>query len=296
MELRHLEYFVAVAEEANFTRAAQRLHVAQPAISAQLQKLERELGQPLLDRSRRQTRVTAAGAEALPYARAALKAVADMRGAVDDLGDLVRGTVAIGTVTAHHVDLPALLESFHRAHPGVEITLGTDNSAQLIDALRAGRLDLAIVSIGSDEHPDGLGCHVVTDERIDAVVGLDDPWAARRRVTVAELADRPLIALPPGTGIRQRIEEACARSGLQPRVAFEADTPQALAELAARGLGVAVVPESVSASRDDVRVLRITPQLRGRLVLAWRTAGPINPAARVLLGMARQLLRVGATA
>src|SRR5262245_24643763 len=117
MELRQLEYFVAVAEEANFTRAAQRVHVAQPAVSAQIARLERELGQPLFDRSRRAVRLTAAGEAALPFARQALRAVADVSTAVDEVGELVRGSVTIGTVTAHNVDMPELLAAFHTAHP-----------------------------------------------------------------------------------------------------------------------------------------------------------------------------------
>src|SRR6478735_9102003 len=128
MELRQLEYFVAVAEAANFTRAAERVHVAQPAVSAQIQRLERELGQQLLDRSRRAVRLTAAGEAALPYARAVLAAVAGMHVAVDELTALVRGTVTIGTVTSHNVDMPALLADFHADHPNVEITLSTDSS------------------------------------------------------------------------------------------------------------------------------------------------------------------------
>src|SRR5215217_782206 len=123
MELRQLEYFVTVVEEANFTRAAERIHVAQPAVSAQIQRLERELGQTLLDRSRRTVRLTAAGGAALPYAMAALAAVNDIRVAVEEVTQLVRGTVTIGTVTSHNVDIPSLLADFHEQHPNVEITL-----------------------------------------------------------------------------------------------------------------------------------------------------------------------------
>src|SRR6478672_6107487 len=166
MELRQLEYFVAVAEEANFTRAAERIHVAQPAVSAQ--RLERELGQPLLDRSRRTVRLTAAGEAALPYARAALAAVADIHVAVEELTQLVRGTVAIGTVTSHSVDMPLLLADFHADHPEVEITLSTDSSDTLIEMVCTGRLDAAIVSVGPGERPEGLDVEVVTDEAIAA--------------------------------------------------------------------------------------------------------------------------------
>src|ERR1700754_5097612 len=142
MELRQLEYLVAVAEEANFTRAAERVHVAQPAVSAQIQRLERELGQQLLDRSRRVTRLTAAGEAVLPYAMAALAAVDHMRLAVDEIGQLVRGTVTIGTVTSHSVDIPRLLADFRPDHPDVEIPLGKDNSDSLMENVRTGRLDM----------------------------------------------------------------------------------------------------------------------------------------------------------
>ena len=111
MELRQLEYFVAVAEEANFTRAAGRLHVAQPGVSAQIRRLERELGEELLDRSERAVRVTDVGAAVLGYARAALAAVDGARRAVDELTGLVRGHVAVGTVTSHNADLPAFAEA-----------------------------------------------------------------------------------------------------------------------------------------------------------------------------------------
>jgi DNA-binding transcriptional LysR family regulator len=293
MELRQLEYFVAVAEEANFTRAAQRIHVAQPAVSAQIQRLERELGQPLLDRSRRMVRLTAAGEAALPYARAALGAVADMHVAVEELTQLVRGSVTIGTVTSHNVDIPSLLADFHAEHPNVEITLSTDDSDALIDKVRSGRLDTAIVSVPPDEHPEGLDVEVAVNEAIVAAVALTDELASRKTVRLRDLADRQIIALPVGAGIRHQFDAACVRAGMTPRIAFEASTPLALADLAERGLGVAIVPASVPRGRDRLHALMIVPQLRGRLVLAWRTGGPMSPAARVLVEKARRLLRVG---
>jgi DNA-binding transcriptional LysR family regulator len=296
MELRQLEYFVAVAEEANFTRAAQRIHVAQPAVSAQIQRLERELGQPLLDRSRRTVRLTAVGEATLPYAKAALAAVADVRVAVEELTQLVRGTVTIGTVTSHSVDIPALLADFHADHPQVEITLSTDSSDALIEKVQTGQLDAAIVSVGPEEQPEGLEVEVVTDEPIQAVVSPTDELASRKTIRLSDLADRQLIALPVGAGIRHQLDAACARAGVKPRIAFEASTPVALADLAGRGLGVAIVPASVPRERGELHALNIVPQLRGRLVLAWRSGGPMSPAARVLVDKARRLLRVGAGA
>ncbi|GAB7070853.1 LysR family transcriptional regulator [Mycobacterium hodleri] len=273
MELRQLEYLVAVAELANFTRAAERLHVAQPAVSAQIRKLERELGQPLLDRSTRTVRLTAAGEAVLPHAKAALASVGNVTRAVDELTDLVSGSVAIGTVTAHDVDVAGLLADFHAAHPGVEITLSTDNSDVLIDRLRSGALDAAIVSMGTDERPEGLDVDVVTDEAIDAAVSLDDALAGTTTIELAELAQRSLIALPAGTGLRSRLDHAFAAAGLSAHVAFEASTPIALAELAERGLGVAIVPSSVARTRPALHAVTITPAMRGRLVLAARSTG-----------------------
>lgn len=293
MELRQLEYFVAVAEEANFTRAAARIHVAQPAVSAQIARLERELGEPLFDRARREIRLTAAGRAVLPHARVALAAAADARTAVAELSDLVRGSVTIATVTAHDADMPGLLAQFHRTHPHVDITLGTANSDVLIEGVRTGRFDAVIVSVGA-ELPSGLAAVVVTDQPIVAAVGHDDPWRGRRSVRLEELADRAVIALPVGAGIRLQFDRACSDAGVEAHVAFEASTPHALADSAARGLGVAILPRSMVQSRGDLHLVALTPALRGRLVFAWRSDGPMSPAARALVNMARRLLAVGA--
>jgi DNA-binding transcriptional LysR family regulator len=146
MELHQLEYFVAVAEEASFTRAASRVHVAQPGVSAQVRRLESELGQQLLDRSGRSVRLTEVGSAVLPFARAALDAVANARLAVDDLAGLVRGQVTAGMVSGCALPVLAeLLAGFHDRHPGVAIALVEDNSDRLVERLRDGRLDLALI-------------------------------------------------------------------------------------------------------------------------------------------------------
>jgi Transcriptional regulator len=290
MELRQLEYFVAVAEEGGFTRAAERVHVAQPGVSAQIRRLERELGVELLDRTGRSVRLTEAGAAVLPYARAALAAVAGARLAADELTGLLRGRVAVGTVTSHGVDMAGLLAAFHRDHPGVEITLTTANTDRLLDDLRTGRLDAAIVSIGAAAPP-GLAIHVVDDQPIVAAVAHDHELAVQRVISLATLRDRPLISLPPGTGLRARLDEACAAAGFTPRVVFEAADPETLARLAEHRLGVAILPGAFAESRAaTLRAVRIDPPaLRGRLALAWRAEGPVSPAARALIARAREM-------
>ncbi|MBT2406538.1 MULTISPECIES: LysR family transcriptional regulator [unclassified Streptomyces] len=294
MELRQLEYFVTVAEERNFTRAAEKLHVAQPGVSAQIRRLEREFGQELLDRSHRSVRLTEAGAAVLPYARAALAAAEGARLAVDELTGLLRGRVAVGTVTSHNVDLPGVLAGFHEEHPAVEITLAEANTDQLLDDLRTGRLDAAIVSVGDtgDTTLAGIEIHVVEDQPIVAAVSHDHELAVHSVISLDTLRGRALISLPRGTGLRTRLEEACADAGFAPYIAFEAGDPAVLAQLAARGLGAAILPGAFAEARSDqLATIRINrPALRGRLALAWRTDGPSNPAGRVLISRARAAL------
>lgn len=172
----------------------------------------------------------------------------------------------------------------------MEITLAEDNSDHLIDALRGGRLDAAIIALGATPPPD-LEIHIVADESIVAAVSHSDDLAKRSTIPLNALRDRALISLPAGTGIRSHLDDACATAGFAPYIAFEASSPLVLAQLAARGLGVAIVPASVAKARKDLHPLTITqPELRGRLAFVWRSDGPISPAARALVGRARHML------
>jgi DNA-binding transcriptional LysR family regulator len=290
MELRQLEYLVAVAEQASFTKAAAKLHVAQPGVSAQLRQLERELGQELLDRSGRTVRPTDVGAAVLPYARAALQAVAGARLAVDELTGLVRGHVAVGMVTSclSLVDLPHLLADFHRHHPAVDITLWEANSDRLVDALGDGQLDMAVVGVSGGPRP-AIATELAADEPLVAGVSQGDPLARRATITLRGLRNRDLISLPRGTGLRATLDGACAKAGFRPHIAFEASDPNVLAEFAARGFGVAILPESIARAHPaDLRAIPITaPRLRARLELAWRAEGLTSPAARALIAHTR---------
>ena len=298
MELRQLEYFVTVAEERNFTRAAAKLHVTQPGVSAQVRQLERELGQELLDRSGRAVRLTEAGAVVLPFARAALGAVSGARLAVDEISGLLRGHVAVGMVVqCASLDIPDLLAGFHRRHPGIEITLAEDSSDHLTAGVRDGTYDLAFIGLGPAAPPGrpplaGLGLQVVADEPVVAAVAPDSDLAGLGSVTLAQIADRSVISLPDGTGLRACVDAAYEAAGRQARIGFEASDPRLLARLAARGLGLAFLPASVArAHGDGLHVITVSdPEIRGRLALTWRTEAPLSPAARALIAHARAAL------
>ncbi|MEU6328252.1 LysR family transcriptional regulator [Streptomyces sp. NPDC047049] len=300
MELRQLQYFVAVVEEAGFTRAAARLHLAQPGVSAQIRQLERELGQPLLDRSGRTVTTTEVGRAVLAHARAALAAVDEIRQTVDEFSGLLRGRVRVGLVSGagtRRFDLASLLADFHDAHPQVEISLTEETAERMLAALLGGALDIAVTGLADERPPAGLSYQLVIDDPLVAAVAPGDPLlaahAGRTSVPLAALRERPLISLPRGTGLRGVLERACAQAGFRPRIAFEASVLPVLARLAARGLGVAVLPAlpAHEASAAGLRTLEITgPRLRGRVALVWRTEGPAGPAARALLGRLRTAL------
>ncbi|MDI2125562.1 LysR family transcriptional regulator [Yinghuangia seranimata] len=289
MELRQLEYLVAVVDEASFTRAAARLHVAQPGVSAQIRQLERELGQELLDRTGRTVRPTSVGEAVLPYARAALDNVAAVRHAVEQLTGLVRGRVAIGTIPSRPLgELPGLLAAFHRAHPDVEITLTEDRSDRLLDAVRAGRLDLAVVGV-AERRPAGVDGLVVTEQELGAAVPPGHPLAVHAEITLGALRDAPLACLPRGSGMRTALEAACATAGFRPRVAFEAGDPFMVGQLAADGLGIAILPAAFAAAHPGgLRPVALTsPRPRARIELVWRADAPTGPAARAFVAHAR---------
>ncbi|MFJ9706847.1 LysR family transcriptional regulator [Streptomyces sp. NPDC101234] len=288
MDLRQLEYFVAVAEERNFTRAAERVHISQSGVSAQIRQLERELGAELFDRSARTVTLTVAGKAALEHARATIAAAGAVGRAVDGVTGLVRGRLTVGMVIGCTLTpLFDALAAFHEAHPGVEILLLEDGSDRLVEGVRTGALDLALVGTAATT-PDGLDALTIISERLVAAVPPGHPLAKRRRLTLPDLMGHPIVCMPTGSGLRTVFDQACAAQGLRPPIALQASAPDAIADLAVRGLGVAVLSESMAANHRDRLTARAiddveTPAL---LALIWKSAH--NPAVRELLAHSRR--------
>jgi DNA-binding transcriptional LysR family regulator len=288
MELRQLEYFIAVAEEANFTRAAERVHISQSGVSAQIRQLERELGAELIDRSTRSAGLTAAGEAALEHARAVVASANAVRHAVGEVTDLIRGRLVVGMVIGCTITpLFDALSAFHLAHPGVEISLLEDGSDRLIDGVRAGAIDLALIGTAVAA-PDGLGALTIISERLVAAVPAGHPLAKKRRVTLSDVSAYPIVCMPQGTGIRTVFDQACAAQGIQPRIALQASAAGAIVDLAIRGLGVAILSESMAANfRDELNARMIDDvEIPALLALVWTTTQ--SPALRELLHHARQ--------
>ncbi|WP_067490598.1 LysR family transcriptional regulator [Actinomadura hibisca] len=288
MELRQLEYFVAVAEERNFTRAAERVHISQSGVSAQIRQLERELGAELFDRSGRTATLTVAGKAALEHARAALAAAEALGQAVGEVTDVIRGRVVLGMVAGCTITpLFDALAGFRRAHPGVEVALLEGNSEVLVTQVRDGALDLALVGTAA-RTPEGLEAMTIVDERIVAVVPSDHALAGRTDLTLRELSEHPIVCMPRGTGLRAVFEQVCAARDVHPEIALEASASDAIADLAARGLAVGVLSESMAAEYSDrLDTLPLAEaEVPALLSLVWK--GTSNPALRELLGHARR--------
>lgn len=284
MELRQLAYLVAVAEERSFTRAAAREHVAQPGVSAQIRRLEEELGQTLFDRSGAGVMLTPTGEAVLPFARAALAGAAGVRDTIDEMAGLMRGRVAIGAMPSTVSFFANALGDFTAQHPRIEIALHERTSDLLLADLREGRLDLALVGLSGALAP-GVSSDLIADEPLVAYVAPKHPLAGRTSVTMSELRDKPLISLPRGTGVRAALDSGSAAASIPLRIALEAGDPLVLAALASRGLGIAVLPRS---TYDGVLPVALTkPNMRSRMELVWRTTGPTSAAARALLAHAR---------
>ncbi|MHB8497832.1 MAG: LysR family transcriptional regulator [Acidimicrobiales bacterium] len=290
MELRQLEYFVAVAEEANFTRAATRVHISQSGISAQIRQLEADLGAALIDRSGRAATLTAAGAAALPHARAALGSADALRQAIDEVNGLLRGHLVVGMVTACTVTaLFDILAAYHLAHPGVAISVVEDHSDRLIDRVRSGTADVALIG-AAGRPPDDLQSLPITSERLVAAVPTGHPLAAHPRTTLHSLSAYPLVCMPAGTGVRAVFDQACAAQGVRPDIALEASAPATVVDLAARGLGVAVLTESMAANHPERLSAVILDDIEAPAVLALVWNDSQSPALRELIRHSRQRL------
>jgi DNA-binding transcriptional LysR family regulator len=218
------------------------VHISQSGVSAQIRALEHELGASLFDRSGRVARLTQAGQAALPHARAALDASADLRQAIDEVNGLVRGHLTVGMVTGCEVmPLFAALAAFHHEHPSIELELAEDNSNQLVAAVRAGVLDIALVGLAGVP-PEHLAAQVIVSEGLVALTPPGTELSRLPRVALSELMAYAIVTLPEGTGIRTVFDEACIAAGLIPDVALVASAPAAIAGLASRGMGAAVRP------------------------------------------------------
>lgn len=276
MDLRQLRYFVTLANERNFTRAAERLHIAQPPLSRQIQQLEAELGAELVDRNARPLRLTTMGHLFHEQALQILGRVDDMRMMMARAGISDKRRFVIGFVASTiYARLPALIRAFRVEAPDVELILIEMGSLDQISALKEGRIDVGYGRIRFEDQ--AVRRTVLREEVLVAAVPIDHVLArgAAGPVTLARIAEEPLILYPraPRPSYADQVLSAFHDAGLEPHIAHEARELQIAVGLVAAQEGVCIVPESVRQSRtEDVRYLELVERVTSPIIMSHRAA------------------------
>jgi DNA-binding transcriptional LysR family regulator len=295
MDLRQLRSLVALAEERNFTRAAAREHIAQPALSQQIRKLEAETGLCLVERTTRRVALTEAGALLVARARRVLAELDAAHAELQSLAGVQAGRLTVGAIhTMLPVDLSLLLSRFHERYPAVELTVREQSSEELAEMLRVDAIDLAFLSVTERMESHALELQPLITEELVALLPPAHRLAGRRRVRMAELAGEPFISFREGARLRELLLFAGATAGFAPRIALESNESRRIRSLVSRGLGVAILPRSdAEAPGQDVAVAALVqPALTRDVTLAWRAQRRHSPAAAAFLELTRRELTV----
>jgi DNA-binding transcriptional LysR family regulator len=285
MELRQLEYYVAVAEELSFSQGARRVHVVQSAVSTAVAKLERELGAALVDRSRPRVGLTPAGAAFLAEARATLSAARRAKDSVVGFHGQLSGSVDVGTMmSSGPIDLPEALGRFHRAHPLVSVRLrqNVSGSAGHLAAIAEGSLDVALVAAPNAAPASGVRLHVLAEEPLVFLCWPDHHLAGRDPVALTGLAGEVFVRFASGWGIRHRVDHALAGAGVDPVAPYEVADYATAAGLVHHRLGTTLMPRTAAAQFPELRAIPVTPATTWQLCLATAAGRRLSPAAAAL--------------
>jgi LysR family transcriptional regulator, cyn operon transcriptional activator len=292
MTLQQLTYFLAAAEHGSFTAAADVLHLARPSVSEQIGHLEAELGVALFVRTGRRLELTDAGRLLRPEAERTLAAAGEAAGVVQRARTLTGGTASLGTFsTAHHLLLPGLVEAFVRRYPQVGVRVVGENSVQIADAVRAGRLEAGLVALPIDDDGLEVGAAVAQFEVVYA--GSD----AGREMTIERLADTALVLPEARWGdedpTRRQLAERAQRAGVTVRPRIEVQHANAALELAARGVAGTLITRALLDTlgyRNRLAAAPLDPPMHEAFAFVQRRNTRVSPATRALMALAEDHL------
>jgi DNA-binding transcriptional LysR family regulator len=291
MELRHLRYFVAVAEELSFTRAAERLHIGQPPLSQQIQALEAEVGAQLLERNKRWVRLTGPGKLFLEDARRMLALAEQAKETARRAQRGEAGELRIGfTFSTPFTPLFAsMVRRYRQQYPGVVLTFIEMTTLRQLEKLEARELDLGFVRSVSVPIPDTITLTTLRTDPLRLVLPADSPLAAQESVSVKDLEGLPFVIFPQdaGTGIHPQLFRLCRAAGFTPQIAMEAGEPSTIIGLVAAGCGISVLPSSFEGIHMEGIVYRPLADAAATtaLLLARRTDGG-GPLVEAFVGLA----------
>lgn len=293
MELKQLQWFVTVAEELSFTKAAARLHVSQPPISRQIRLLEDELGVALFARSTQKVALTRAGEMFLEHARRTLGAAEQARNAARRAAEGGAGSLRLGYVgAAAYSFLPAVLRSFRKEHPHVELVLRVMTIQQQVQALRKAELDVGFVRMPLQDP--AIETRRLVRERFVVALSVDHPLARKKQLALRELKDEGFIMFPlyEGLGLYRDVMDLCMKAGFIPQVVQEATPMQTVVGLVGAGIGVSLVPASASKLRiPEVTYLPLQEHHAFMDFAAAFRAGSSEPIVEAFLTVARKACR-----
>jgi LysR family hydrogen peroxide-inducible transcriptional activator len=265
MELHQLRYFCAVAETGSFSRAAEQSHVAQPSLSQQIMKLEDELGARLFDRLGRSVRLTDVGKTFLPRARAVLRELEAAKGDVVESKDSVGGAICVGVIpTVAPYFLPPHLTLFTREFPQAQLTVVEEITPVLLERLRAGTVDVAILALPIRGHE--FDTFPLLTERLYAALPKKHALANRRSLSLKDLRKEPFLLLRDGHCFRDTAVAACDRARLNPQIIFESGQFSSILGMVGTGMGVSIVPEMAIEKHAQCRYVRIADNEAARTI------------------------------
>jgi DNA-binding transcriptional LysR family regulator len=286
MEFRQLQYAIQIAAERNFSRAAEKLHIAQPSLSQQLSKLEKELGVLLFKRSTGSVELTYAGSVFVEKAQRVLDMAEQLRREMEDIAEMRRGRLTVGSLpmTGAHL-LPHVLPVYRAAYPDIEIVLVEETTRKLEQLTATGATDVSLLSLPLVEP--ALDFVPVLVEEILLAVPPDHPLAGQAEaVPIARLKDEPFVLLKKGQGFRAIAHSLCDAAGFSPRVVFESGNIETVQSLVAAGMGIAFVPRMVARpapSRPSPVYLPLAEKPTRTLVIAYRRGRYLSNAAEAFI-------------
>ena len=292
MDVHALRVFAEVVRSQGFTAAGRALHLTQPAISKAVKGLEQELGTPLLRREHRRIRLTDAGQVVLARAQGVLDALRVMEEEVEELSQVRRGRLRIGTPPIVGVAfLPRLLAEYHALHPGVALELREEGSHQIEELVRGHELDVGAVVLPTDE--EAFGTLPFVRDQLRVVLHPRHPLAGRRAIALDELAEAPFVLYRPEFALHGHILEACRRRGFEPHVVSQSSHWDFIVAMVAADIGVALLPVTICRllDRRQVRTVRLVePTIPWDVALVWRKDDHHSPATRAWLELAGRRL------
>ncbi len=295
MELRHLKYFQAIAEELSFSRAAERLHIAQPALSRSMQQLESEIGVTLIDRRRRAIQLTASGVVLLRDCQVLFERVDDTLRRVRHAASGGTGELRLGYIGPPTKSfLGPLLREFRAANPGVIVSLEERTPERVWEMVAKGRLSVGLTRPVLAHEALGLESLPLFEETLCAAVPAGHPFAGKRTIPWIDLAEKPLILLArrEGAGSHDAILAACRKAGFAPRIAHTPSVIGTIHRYVEFGDGIGVVPESITPESEEVRLIPLKPRATIPLVMVW-SRDQDNPAVEAFQAVIRDWLKRG---